>query len=120
MVEDDQLVSEMILRILEGDHELTSVEDGQEALELITSGKTFDVILCDLMMPRMTGDDLYAALAATHPELIERMIFVTGGAFTPEARAFLDTVRNPVLEKPFLPRNLRALVDGVKTSTPTR
>ena len=58
-----------------------------DALARITAGERFDVILCDLMMPHMTGMDLHAALAGAVPEQAERMIFMTGGAFTPSARA---------------------------------
>ena len=73
-------------------------------------GEGFDLILCDLMMPDMTGMDLYAAIRAAAPEQASRMIFVTGGAFTPRAIEFLDTVTNLRLDKPFDLRNLRALV----------
>ena len=113
VVEDDVLVAAMIDRLLKDDHHVTLAEDGVEALDLIVSGKLFDVILCDLIMPRMTGAELHAALSRTHPQMVERMIFISGGALMPEGRAFLDSVPNPVLEKPFLPRNLCALVEGM-------
>ncbi|HMI93714.1 MAG TPA: response regulator, partial [Polyangiales bacterium] len=71
----------------------------------------FDVILCDLMMPHMTGMELHAKLLRSHPEQAKRMVFMTAGAFTPRARAFLESVPNPRLEKPFDPQSLRALIE---------
>lgn len=61
-------------------------------------------------MPQMTGKDLHAELSAVAPDQAERMVFLTGGAFTPGARAFLDGISNPCVDKPFDPRALLALV----------
>jgi CheY-like chemotaxis protein len=69
------------------------------------------VILCDLMMPDMTGMDLHAELARKLPEQATRMIFLTGGAFTPRAREFLDEVPNQRLEKPCDLGKLLALIN---------
>jgi CheY-like chemotaxis protein len=69
------------------------------------------VILCDLMMPRMSGMELYAEVLKISPEQAERMIFMTGGAFTPRAREFLDTTTNPRVDKPFDAASLRAAVN---------
>jgi CheY-like chemotaxis protein len=69
-----------------------------------------DVILCDLMMPDLTGMDLHAELTATAPEVARRMVFLTGGAFTPAARAFMDQVQNARVDKPFDPQKLREQV----------
>ena len=66
----------------------------------IAKGDRYDVILCDLMMPVMTGMDLYAEVVRVAPKLVGRLVFMTGGAFTPRARAFLESVSNPCLEKP--------------------
>ena len=72
----------------------------------------FDLILCDLMMPEMTGMDFYAALASRSESLARRVVFMTGGAFTPTAREFLDRVDNPRLDKPVDITRLRQLVDS--------
>jgi PAS domain S-box-containing protein len=109
VVDDDEMVGVMLGRVLR-DHEVTVVTKGREALRLLASGREFDVILSDLMMPEMTGMQLHSELARTSPEDADRMIFLTGGAFTPSARSFLDQVPNPRLEKPFDSQNLRAMV----------
>jgi CheY-like chemotaxis protein len=82
-----------------------------DALQRIQSGERFDVILCDLMMPQVTGMELHAELAARDPAQAAKMVFVTGGAFTSDARGFLDKVPNRRLEKPFDLGTLRALVN---------
>ena len=76
-------------------------------------GKRFDVILSDLMMPDMTGMDLHAVLTRAYPDQAGNMIFMTGGAFSPESEAFLAGVSNRTLEKPFKPAALRDRVQGL-------
>ncbi len=62
------------------------------------------------MMPEQTGADLHDALARSHPDQAERMVFLTGGAFAPRAREFLERVPNPRVDKPFEGRAVRALI----------
>jgi CheY-like chemotaxis protein len=69
-------------------------------------GERFDAILCDIMMPEMTGMEVHATVAKKVPEQAERFVFVTGGAFTPAATDFVGRISNTVLEKPY---DLRAL-----------
>jgi PAS domain S-box-containing protein len=110
VVDDEPLVLALFERLLGADHDLVSTSAARAALERLEGGERFDVILCDLMMPEMTGMDLYRELMRLAPEQAERIIFITGGAFTPLARAFLDRVANPRIMKPF---QLRQLVDLV-------
>jgi CheY-like chemotaxis protein len=74
------------------------------------AGETFDLILCDLMMPEMTGMDLHRELSRVAPDQATRMIFMTGGAFTPAARLFLSDPSREHIEKPFDHVDLRAIV----------
>lgn len=110
VIDDDAVVTNMIGRALAKAHATTCLTSGAEAVRLIAAGVKFDVILCDLMMPDMTGMDLYAELRELAPDQASRMIFLTGGAFTNAARAFLETTQNPHLEKPISPDALRELV----------
>ena len=109
LVEDDPLVSRAVQRILGDEHQVTSVSGGRAALRALGEG-TYDAILCDLMMPEMSGMELHAELSRTSPALIDRMAFLSGGAFTEAAREFLARVPNPQIEKPFDPKTLRELV----------
>ncbi len=115
VIDDEPMIAEVIRRVLSKDHDVMVTVVATEALARIRGGETFDVILCDLMMPQMTGMELYAELRKLDPGLADRIIFLTGGAFSPAARAFLDEVANQRMEKPFDARHLRALVnDRVK------
>ena len=78
------------------------------------AGERFDVILCDLMMPEMTGMDLYAELGKLAGDQADRLVFVTGGAFTPRAREFLERVPNARVEKPIDFQNLRLLLRNLR------
>lgn len=86
---------------------MTSVS---EALRVLDAGNRFDVIFSDLMMPQTTGMDFYRELSKWSPSDAARMVFVTGGAFTSDAREFLDSISNERLEKPFAPQAVRDLV----------
>ena len=110
VIDDDPMIGKALRMVLDGEHVVTVMTDGKEALELLLGGQSFDVILCDLMMPQMTGMDIYDALSRALPQLLDRVVFLTGGAFTSGARAFLDAIPNQRVEKPFAPQNLRALV----------
>lgn len=124
IIDDDIKVATAFRRALEPEHDVRVVGSGADALERIREGTRFDVILCDLMMPAMTGMDLHALLRDVAREQAERMIFVTGGAFTATARTFLDQVPNERVEKPIAPAELRALVGQVisdrRRGTPVR
>jgi two-component system NtrC family sensor kinase len=88
------------------------VQSGKEAVARIAAGERYDVVLCDLLMPEMTGMDVHADLQARDPDLARRMVFLSGGAVTQRARDFYEQVPNPKLEKPFDAARLREIVQG--------
>jgi CheY-like chemotaxis protein len=111
VVDDEEVIGSIVRRALTAEHEVVALTRASEALERIREGDAFDVILCDLMMPQMTGIEFYTALRTQARDQARRVIFLTGGAFTPAARAFLDGVSNQRVEKPFDVQHLRALVN---------
>jgi two-component system, NtrC family, sensor kinase len=111
VVDDESRVLELLKRTLRG-HELVLASNGREALERLEADPRFDLILCDLMMPELTGMDVYRYVSERHPELKERIVFITGGAFTPDTKRFLQEVSNPVVTKPFELNSIRSLVSG--------
>jgi len=113
VVDDDPLVGRSIVRSLGRTYRVELAGAAREALARIEAGERYDAILSDLMMPEMTGMELHARLAAIEPAQAARMIFITGGAFTPGAEAFLRTMPNPALEKPFDLALVRAAVARV-------
>jgi PAS domain S-box-containing protein len=110
VVDDERLVGEAIARALSEDNDVEVATEADEALARIARGNRYDVILCDLMMPVMTGMDLYAEIVRVAPKLVGRLVFMTGGAFTARARAFLESVVNPCLEKPLDTSKLRSII----------
>lgn len=113
VIDDEASVRAVIHRVLSALHEVETVGAATDALERIRAGERFDVVLCDLMMPSMTGMDFYEELSRTHPELLERVGFLSGGTFTERARRFVEEVPNVVLEKPFDGRRLREVVASI-------
>ena len=111
VIDDDEMVGDTTRNILAGDHEVVNMTSASTALRAIEGGDRLDVILCDLMMPQMTGMDFFAALGKRAPEAARTVVFMTGGAFTPQAGAFLAATPNRYLEKPFELAQLRALVN---------
>ncbi|MET0405484.1 MAG: ATP-binding protein, partial [Cystobacter sp.] len=110
VVDDEPYVTRALQRSLSPEHEVATVNGARAALKLFDQGSRFDLILCDVMMPGMTGMDLYAELNRNVPDQAQRVVFMTGGAFTPRALSFLQEVSNPKLSKPLDLRQLRALV----------
>jgi CheY-like chemotaxis protein len=109
VLDDEPEVANVLRRIL-CDHDVTVLTSAQATLELIGTGKPIDLIFSDLMMPEMSGMEFHAELSRRFPALAQRVIFVSGGAFSPKASAFLEAVENPRLEKPFAPRSVLELV----------
>jgi len=86
------------------------VDNGRDAIERFRGGEQFDAVICDLMMPDVTGADVFHALEELDPAQAERVIFLTGGAFTPTSQAFLASVSNRCFEKPCDLQTLRATI----------
>ncbi len=109
VVDDEPAIGVALRRTLQDDHDVEVVTSARGVLDLLEAGRRFDLILCDMMMPEQTGEGLHGELTGKLPEQAERMVFLTGGAFTPRARSFLERVNNLCLEKPFDGDAVRAL-----------
>ena len=110
-MDDDPLVARSVVRALGSAHDVVATSSGAEALAKLESGEHFDAVLCDVMMPEMTGAQLYARVEALDPQLARRFVFLTGGAFTEDAIEFLRRVAGPCLDKPFDAEQLRKAVE---------
>ncbi|MBK7400841.1 MAG: response regulator [Myxococcales bacterium] len=116
VIDDEPLVRKTLSRLLTGrGHEVVEVGSAHEALSRVAAHE-FDVLLCDLMMPEMTGFDLHATLEQTRPDVARRMVFISGGAVTEQARAFVEHPGRRVLEKPFDMAAVLEAVDAVAQS----
>jgi CheY-like chemotaxis protein len=110
VVDDEPLVARSLQRILSREQDVEVAERGRVALDRIAGGERFDLVLCDLMMPDVSGMAFYDEIGILDPGLRERVVFVTGGAFTDAAADFLARVANLRLEKPVDPVVLRETV----------
>ncbi len=110
VVDDEPMLCTVIRRVLGVDHDVTTVGSAKEALRMLGDGARYDLILCDLMMPQMTGMAFQARLQESAPDQAAKIIFMTGGAFTESTQAFLAEPRNESIEKPFKGKALRERV----------
>jgi CheY-like chemotaxis protein len=110
VIDDDPHLGALVARMLRREHEVAVATSAGEALDRIGAGERFDLILCDLMMPGSTGVDFHERLAPMAPEQLARVVYMTGGAFSPRSREFLERPSIRWIEKPFGFEELRRLV----------
>lgn len=119
VVDDEPAIIEVISLMLP-ECEVEGTTRAADALERVAE-KDYDLILCDLMMPDMSGIEFYECLKHTRREAIaRRVVFMTGGAFTESARHFLKNIPNPCIEKPFeltpFRKQIASLLNGYRQS----
>jgi signal transduction histidine kinase/ActR/RegA family two-component response regulator len=123
VVDDEPLLCAAVQRALERDHDVVTLCDPREAVDRLAGGEAFDLVLCDLVMPRMSGMDCFEELTRRRPEMARRMLFLTGGAFTPPARAFMESNRARCMEKPIEAEELRSRIadalEGLERAPPS-
>ncbi|MFT5354392.1 MAG: signal transduction histidine kinase [Polyangiales bacterium] len=107
VIDDEGLIGRALKRAL-SQHQVTVITDGVDALQLLARQK-FDLIFCDLMMPGLSGMDVYRQAVAQDVSLKNRFVFMTGGAFTAGAQAFITETSSRVMEKPFNLKQVRTI-----------
>ena len=101
LVEDERALATAVVEALtEAGLRVDHAGDGEEALARVRQNH-YDVVICDLKMPRVDGMTLYRAIAAATPTLARRVIFVTGDVAGTEAERFLEESGCRWLSKPF-------------------
>jgi CheY-like chemotaxis protein/anti-sigma regulatory factor (Ser/Thr protein kinase) len=110
IVDDDAMVLSALRRRLRRRYDTVTVLGGVEALARLSEDPDFDSIVCDLMMPEVDGKSFYDAIKKDHPQLADRIVFMSGGAFTPRLRKFAASVANPVLQKPVSREDLESML----------
>ncbi len=113
VIDDEVAILRALSRMLRVDHDVVTVERAERALELFEEGQDFDVIICDLLLPALTGMDLHREVVARFPDYAPRMVFMTGGAVTPEAARFMSERSRRTLAKPIDAETLRGVVIDV-------
>ena len=114
LVEDERAVGDLLAEFLalEG-YDVDRAANGREALELVRR-RSYALIVSDVRMPDVDGPALYHELRLASPEIIRRMVFVTGDVMSPETRRFLDETCLRYLEKPFTIDEFQAALRGIR------
>ena len=115
-IDDEPFVLRALGRILEA-HDLTPLASARDALARLDAGERFDAILCDLMMPDMTGMEFFDHLGRRHPEQARRVVFLSGGAFTQAGIEFERSAGRTILGKPFDLAALHGAIAGALRQT---
>jgi len=110
VVDDEHYVADMLADLLRlDDHSVDVAPNGHVALERLRA-QPYDLVLIDLKMPELDGPGLYEALARDHPQLLRRLVFLTGDALSSEISAFLERAGAPYLYKPFTLEEVRRVI----------
>ncbi len=107
LVDDEAPLLRSMRRTLRAASHIRTAESGREALKILAEGPLPDVVICDLLMPDLAGPEFYEQLKTLHPQLLDRLLFLTGGATTERTRQFLQEHAVPLLLKPVEPEELR-------------
>jgi CheY-like chemotaxis protein len=116
VVDDEALILKSFQRMLTKDFDVVTADDGSTALIELEKDARFAAIVCDLIMPKVDGSTFYEVVKHRFPDLTPRIVFCSGGAFTPRARAFVDSIPNTVLEKPVAREMLSRAIDQVASA----
>jgi CheY-like chemotaxis protein len=113
VIDDERLITQVVRRTLTPDHDVVTLDNAAEALRRLEAGERYDAIVCDLMMPGLTGMDFHARVLRDFADLADKIVFFTGGAFTPRAREFLRSVPNQRVDKPVAGYELRQVINAI-------
>ena len=117
VVDDERPMRTTLAALLSDRYDVVTADSGAAAIDVLKKDPAFDAVLCDLMMPEVSGVDVYAWIQSDAPALAQKVVFMTGGAFTSRARELLDSVPNRRLEKPFELSALSAALEKVTLSS---
>jgi PAS domain S-box-containing protein len=113
VVDDEPEIRETLAEILiRAKHRVVTVSSGRDALNHLAT-ENYDVILTDIRMPDLDGLALFREIKQRWPERVDRVVFVTGDPLSAMSRAQAGAGNRPVIEKPFVPRDVRRVVDQV-------
>lgn len=115
VVDDEEAIARVFVRLLGPQHDVTVCSDGREALERIARGERFDVVVCDLMMPNVGGIEVFETARRLDASQAARFVFTTGGSTNEASRVFLESCGCPTIDKPFDANEVRALVAHLVT-----
>lgn len=115
IIDDEPLLGQTLRFAFQDKHDVDVASSGRDALARLAADSDYDLVLCDLMMPDVSGEHVYRSVVEHIPRLLPRFVFMTGGAFTEGARDFLTEFAGKQLEKPFNLHEIETLLSHVQT-----
>lgn len=112
VVDDDERILKAYARVLASSCDVLMASDGQEAIDLLSSGSTADALITELSLPDVDGQALYEWIARERPNLAARTVFVAADATRERYKTFLSELQNPVLTKPVTANSLWNALNG--------
>jgi CheY-like chemotaxis protein len=112
VIDDEEAIGRVVSSALSLEHDVTMVQRASDAFVRFVTGERFDLVLCDVLMPVVSGPEVYATIAERWPDVLPSLVFMTGGAFTPSTSEFIARSLTPVLPKPFHLSELMALIQA--------
>lgn len=113
VIDDEQLLGQTIQLGLEDTMDVELEVSGKKGLDRLLSDEQFELVLCDLSLPDLSGIDIYSRVLSEKPEIKEYFVVMTGGAVSTESRDFLENYEGPLLNKPFTLSQVEALIDRI-------
>lgn len=116
VIDDEPSIRAAISRFLKRRKwDVEEAEDGRVALDILLRSvpRHYDVVMCDLRMPHLSGVELYRTLLGTRPDLVRRLLFSTGDVVSSDVADFLAESGQPVIEKPFELARLEELLNQI-------
>jgi DNA-binding NtrC family response regulator len=101
VVDDEPMMGATLELTLSDEYDVRVFQSGELALEALAANEAADVILCDLMMPQLSGMAFHERLETLRPDLVKKVLYMSGGAYTKDAREFLATSGARSIAKPF-------------------
>ena len=115
-MDDETLLLKALRRMLMEHHDVDLAATADDALSKLGTAAAgasapYDVVLCDLQMPEVSGVQLFKEVGTRWPPMVEKFIFFSGGAFSEEAKAFVDEAKRPFMSKPFGAAQVLSMID---------
>jgi response regulator RpfG family c-di-GMP phosphodiesterase len=101
IVDDENYFLKACIRYFTDKCYLLTTNSGMDALEIIKEHPDIDFIILDVNIPDLSGKRIFEYIARTFPQMLNRIIFITGCVLDEDTQKFLDSISNPTLMKPF-------------------
>jgi two-component system cell cycle sensor histidine kinase/response regulator CckA len=114
IIDDEPLLGQTLTFAFSGRHDIVLATSGREAVRRLAEDSRYDLVLCDLMMPDVSGPKVFETVERDHPELVPRFAFMSGGAFTERAQEFLEHYSGRRIDKPFTIADVERLLAEIR------